>query len=259
MKALITGASSGIGKAISIELSLQGYDLILVARNIQKLNELKNQINTHVEVIGMDISKEENCYDLYQNHKDVDILVNDAGLGDCGHFDQTSLEKDIQIIHTNIIGLHTLTKLYLQNMKEKDSGIILNVASIGGFMPGPLMATYYASKAYVVRLSEAIREELKKEKSDVQISLLCPGPVNTHFNQVANVQFSLDGLSSEYVARITIKRLFKGKFYIIPGWKIKIAKLAVKIAPTSLVSHFVYRIQKQKIITTPKRRGMYRP
>ena len=132
-------------------------------------------------------------------------------------------------------------------MKEKNHGIILNVASIGGFMPGPLMATYYASKAYVVRLSEAIREELKKEKSDVQISLLCPGPVNTHFNQVANVQFSLDGLSSEYVARITIKQLFKGKFYIIPGWKIKLARLAVKIAPTSLVSHFVYQIQKQKI------------
>ncbi|MDM8194719.1 SDR family NAD(P)-dependent oxidoreductase [Massilimicrobiota timonensis] len=144
MKALITGASSKIGKAIAKELSLRGYDLILVARNIQKLKELQTQINTHIEVVCMDISKEENCYQLYKEYKDINVLINDAGLRDCGYFYQTSLEKDIQMIHTNIIGLHVLTKLYLQDMKEKDHGTILNVASIGGFMPGPLMATYYA-------------------------------------------------------------------------------------------------------------------
>lgn len=144
MKALITGASSQIGKAIAKELSLRGYDLILVARNIQKLKELQTQINTHIEVVCMDISKEENCYQLYKEYKDINVLINDAGLRDCGYFYQTSLEKDIQMIHTNIIGLHVLTKLYLQDMKEKDHGTILNVASIGGFMPGPLMATYYA-------------------------------------------------------------------------------------------------------------------
>ncbi len=144
MKALITGASSEIGKAIAKELSLRGYDLILVARNIQKLKELQTQINTHIEVVCMDISKEENCYQLYKEYKDINVLINDAGLRDCGYFYQTSLEKDIQMIHTNIIGLHVLTKLYLQDMKEKDHGTILNVASIGGFIPGPLMATYYA-------------------------------------------------------------------------------------------------------------------
>ena len=144
MKALITGASLEIGKAIAKELSLRGYDLILVARNIQKLKELQTQINTHIEVVCMDISKEENCYQLYKEYKDINDLINDAGLRDCGYFYQTSLEKDIQMIHTNIIGLHVLTKLYLQDMKEKDHGTILNVASIGGFMPGPLMATYYA-------------------------------------------------------------------------------------------------------------------
>ena len=144
MKALITGASSEIGKAIAKELSLRGYDLILVARNIQKLKELQTQINTHIEVVCMDISKEENCYQLYKEYKDINVLINDAGLRDCGYFYQTSLEKDIQMIHTNIIGLHVLTKLYLQDMKEKNHGTILNVASIGGFMPGPLMATYYA-------------------------------------------------------------------------------------------------------------------
>ncbi|WP_207211283.1 SDR family NAD(P)-dependent oxidoreductase [Massilimicrobiota timonensis] len=144
MKALITGASSEIGKAIAKELSLRGYDLILVARNIQKLKELQTQINTHIEVVCMDISKEENCYQLYKEYKDINVLINDAGLRDCGYFYQTSLEKDIQMIHTNIIGLHVLTKLYLQDMKEKNHGTILNVASIGGFMPGPLMVTYYA-------------------------------------------------------------------------------------------------------------------
>lgn len=144
MKALITGASLEIGKAIAKELSLRGYDLILVARNIQKLKELQTQINTHIEVVCMDISKEENCYQLYKEYKDINVLINDAGLRDCGYFYQTSLEKDIQMNHTNIIGLHVLTKLYLQDMKEKDHGTILNVASIGGFMPGPLMATYYA-------------------------------------------------------------------------------------------------------------------
>ena len=144
MLALITGASSGIGRDMARILSERGYDLILVARNIQKLKELQTQINTHIEVVCMDISKEENCYQLYKEYKDINVLINDAGLRDCGYFYQTSLEKDIQMIHTNIIGLHVLTKLYLQDMKEKDHGTILNVASIGGFMPGPLMATYYA-------------------------------------------------------------------------------------------------------------------
>ena len=247
MKALITGASSGIGKAIAIELSLQGYDLILVARNIQKLNELKNQINTHVEVIGMDISKEENCYDLYQNHKDVDILVNDAGLGDCGHFDQTSLEKDIKMIKTNVIAYHILTKLYLTDMKAKNKGIVLNVASIAGFMPGPLMATYYATKSYVVRLSESIREELNKEKSKVQISILCPGPVATNFNNVANVKFHLREADSMQVAKYAVKKLEKGKFYIVPGIDIKLGKFAAKVVPSNIVSKVTYMVQKRKI------------
>ena len=126
-------------------------------------------------------------------------------------------------------------------------GKILNVASIAGFMPGPLMATYYSTKAYVVRLSEAIREELKKESSKVQISILCPGPVDTNFNKVADVQFALKGLSSEYVAKYTTDKLFKGKFYIVPGWKIKLAKFGAKIAPNTLVAKICYNMQKRKI------------
>lgn len=247
MKALITGASSGMGRDMAKILSQKGYDLILVARDEKKLEEVKKQLKTETKIVVMDISKEENCKKIYEENKDIDILINNAGFGDCGHFEETSLDKDIQMIHTNIIAYHILTKLYLKEMIKKDSGKILNVASIAGFMPGPLMATYYSTKAYVVRLSEAIREELKKESSKVQISILCPGPVDTNFNKVADVQFALKGLSSEYVAKYTTDKLFKGKFYIVPGWKIKLAKFGAKIAPNTLVAKICYNMQKRKI------------
>lgn len=247
MRALITGASSGIGRDIAKELSQKGYDLILVARNLEKLNEVKEKLETNIETVSMDISNPENCKQLYEKYKDIDILVNNAGFGDCGYFDKTNLEKELQMINTNIVAYHILTKLYLKDMKAKNSGKILNVASIAGFMPGPLMATYYSTKAYVVRLSEAIREELKKESSKVQISILCPGPVDTNFNKVADVQFALKGLSSEYVAKYTTDKLFKGKFYIVPGWKIKLAKFGAKIAPNALVAKICYNMQKRKI------------
>ena len=247
MRALITGASSGIGRDIAKELSQKGYDLILVARNLEKLNEVKEKLETNIETVSMDISNPENCKQLYEKYKDIDILVNNAGFGDCGYFDKTNLEKELQMINTNIVAYHVLTKLYLKDMKAKNSGKILNVASIAGFMPGPLMATYYSTKAYVVRLSEAIREELKKESSKVQISILCPGPVDTNFNKVADVQFALKGLSSEYVAKYTTDKLFKGKFYIVPGWKIKLARIGAKLAPASFVAKISYNMQKRKI------------
>ena len=247
MKALITGASSGIGRDMARELSKKGYDLVLVARDLEKLNEVKKELKTKIEIVCMDISDVDNCKKLYEQYKDIDILINNAGFGDCGYFSKTNLEKEVSMINTNIIAYHVLTKLYLQTMKQKNSGKILNVASIAGFMPGPLMATYYATKNYVVRLSEAIREELNKQKSKVQISILCPGPVDTNFNKVADVEFALKGLSSEYVAKYGIKNFLKGKFYIIPGWKIKLAKIGCKIASTNLVSKISYNMQKRKI------------
>ena len=247
MKALITGASSGIGRDIAINLSKKGYDLILVARDLEKLNEVKSKLHTNVEVVSMDVSNAENCKELHEKYQNIDILVNNAGFGDCGYFTKTSLDKELKMIDTNIVAYHVLTKLYLQDMKQKNSGKILNVASIAGFMPGPLMATYYSTKAYVVRLSEAIREELRREKSNVQISILCPGPVNTKFNKVADVQFALKGLSSEYVAKYAVDKLFKGKFYIVPGWKIKLARFGAKIAPNNFVAKICYNMQRRKI------------
>ncbi|MFQ8785639.1 MAG: SDR family NAD(P)-dependent oxidoreductase [Clostridia bacterium] len=247
MKALITGASSGMGRDMAKILSQKGYDLILVARDEKKLEEVKKQLKTETKIVVMDISKEENCKKIYEENKNIDILINNAGFGDCGHFEETSLDKDIQMIHTNIIAYHILTKLYLKEMIKKDSGKILNVASIAGFMPGPLMTTYYSTKNYVVRFSESIREELRRKKSKVQISILCPGPVDTNFNKVADVEFALKGLSSEYVAKYAINKFFKGKFYIVPGWKIKLARIGVKLAPASFVAKISYNMQKRKI------------
>ena len=250
MKALITGASSGLGRDMARTLSKKGYDLVLVARDGQKLEKVKKELernNVNIETIVTDLSIEENCIDIHKKVKNVDILINNAGFGDCGDFTKTSLEKEIKMIETNIIAYHILTKLYLIDMKEKGSGKILNVASIAGFMPGPLMATYYATKAYIVRLSEGIREELKKEKSNVQISILCPGPVSTNFSKVANVKFHIREANSQKVADYAIKNMEKGKFYIVPGLDVKLAKIGAKLAPSPLISKITYMIQKRKI------------
>ena len=195
----------------------------------------------------MDLSSEENCKKIHKKVQNVDILINNAGFGDCGDFAKTSLEKDINMIKTNIMAYHILIKLYLADMKQRNSGKILNVASIAGFMPGPLMATYYATKNYVVKLSEAIREELKKEHSKVQISILCPGPVETNFNKVANVDFHLREADSMQIAKYAIRKLEKGKFYLVPGIDVKIAKIGAKLLPTTIISKFAYMAQKRKL------------
>lgn len=249
MKALITGASSGIGRDISRELAKRGYDLILVARNIDKLNEVKSSIqNVNVEIIQMDLSIYENCKKLYAQveNEEIDILINNAGFGVFGKFDETDLDKEIQLINTNIMAVHALIKLFLQNMKKRDKGYILNVASIAGFMPGPLMAAYYSSKSYVVKLSESIREELRKDKSNVKIGILCPGPVDTNFNNVANVKFNTKSLTSEYVARYTVNKMLKNKFYIVPGTQIKLLRIIAKIVPDNIISKFSYKAQERK-------------
>ena len=251
MKALITGASSGIGRDMARVLASKGYHLVLVARNEEELRklakELKETNQIEAEIISMDLSVVENCKELHKKVQDIDILINNAGFGDCGNFTKTSLEKEISMINTNIVAYHILMKLYLIDMKAKGNGKILNVASIAGFMPGPLMSTYYATKSYIVRISESIREELKKEKSKVQISILCPGPVSTNFNKVANVKFHMREANSMKVAKYAIKKMEQGKFYIVPGMDVKLAKIGAKLAPTPLISKITYVVQKRKL------------
>ena len=246
MKILITGASSGIGRDIAREFASEDNELILVARDEEKLNELKESLKCKTQVVSMDLSIEENCIKLHEIAKDVDILVNNAGFGLFGNFTQTDLQSELNMIKTNITAVHILTKLYLKDMKEKDKGYILNVASIAGFLPGPLMATYYATKSYIVRLTQAIKEELKKEKSNIKVGLLCPGPTATNFFKNANVKFSLKTRNSEYVAKCAVKGIMKNKFLIIPGIDIKLGIRGSKLVPDSILAKIAYKIQKRR-------------
>ncbi len=251
LKALITGASSGIGRDMARELAKRAYDLVLVAKDKQRLDCLAQELiktnSIRVDTIAMDLSLIENCKELHRRVKNVDVLINNAGFGECGDFTKTSLDKEIDMIHTNIVAYHVLMKLYLIDMKKRGYGKVLNVASIAGFMPGPLMSTYYATKAYIVRISESVREELKREKSKVEISILCPGPVNTNFDKVANVEFHLRQASSKKVAKIAIQKMEQGKFYIVPGLDVKFAKVGAKLLPSSFISKITYVIQKRKV------------
>lgn len=248
MKALITGASSGIGRDMARVLSDKGYDLILVARNEKSLNELKDKLKTNIEVISMDLSNVENCKKLYEQVKDknIDILINNAGFGDIGAFRKTDLDKELSMINLNIKAVHILTKLFIDDFIKRDSGYILNVSSSASFQPGPLMATYYSTKAYVTHLTLAIYEELKHMKSKVKVSCLCPGPVDTNFNQVANCEFKVKSLPSEYVAKYAINKMLKNKLLIIPGVNIKLAYLFGRFIPTKLKLKITYNIQYRK-------------
>lgn len=249
MKALITGASSGIGRDMARELAKRGCDLILVARRVNRLEEIKNEITgVSVETIECDVSTEENCIKLYNSVKDkgVDMLVNNAGFGLAGEFLSTDLNKELNMIKTNVVAVHMLTKLFLKDFAEKDRGIILNVASSAAYMAGPYLSTYYATKNYVRRLTEAVYQELKEKNSNVSVSVLCPGPVNTEFNDVANVKFALKGLSSEYVARYAIEKALKGKLYIIPGLQMKLGVFLLRFIPNKLMLKISAHIQKKK-------------
>lgn len=248
MLALITGASSGIGADMARILSDKGYDLILVARNKRKMEVLSKELKTNVEIIPMDISSTYNCTELYNlvKKKNIDVLINNAGFGLFGEFTNTKLDKELDMIELNVKTVHTLTKLFLKDFVKKDKGYILNVASSAAFMPGPLMATYYATKAYVLHLTESINEELRRKRSNVYIGALCPGPVNTNFNKVAGVSFNLDSLESYDVAKYAINNMFKKKVVIIPGIKIKLGVFTLRLLPRSFVRKIAYKIQKNK-------------
>ena len=239
MKALITGASSGIGKEMAIYLSEQGIELVLVAREKEKLEEVQKQVKTKCQIICMDLGDAENCINLYKQVGKVDILINNAGFGTCGDFTETDLITELNMISTNVCAVHTLTKLFLADMKENNSGYILNVSSIAGFLPGPKMAAYHASKAYVLKLTQSIYEELKQEGYNIKISALCPGPIKTPFLEKANVKFKTKLMTSKYVAEYAIDNMFKGKYMIIPGGSNKAIRFLSKIVPEKIAGKIV--------------------
>ena len=248
MKALITGATSGIGLAMAKYCNSLKIDLVLVGRNKEKLEEIVAdfQVETKLIILDLkDISKIKELYILTKND-DIDILINNAGFGLFGEFKETDLNKELEMIDVNIKAVHLLTKLFLKDMVKKDKGYILNVASAAGFGPGPLMATYYATKAYILNFSEAISYELKKSNSNVKISILCPGPVATNFNDVAGVSFASKPLTSQYVSKYAIDNMFKGKVIIIPGFNIKLITFLRRLAPRNLILNITYHFQRKK-------------
>ncbi len=256
MKALITGASSGMGRDMARYLLELNYDLILVSHSQKRLEESFKKYKDHVKMYTFDLTKEEDCVELYKKtrHEKIDILINNAGFGDTGNFSETNLQKELDMINLNVKAYHILTKLFLRDFIKRDYGRILNVASLAGFMPGPYMATYYATKSYIVNLSLAIAEELKIDKSHVKISIFCPGPVSTNFSNVANVKFNLPSLPSEYASKIAIDGMFQDKLVIVPP-NMKLNHLLAKIMPTNIVLKVTSLVQeRQSTIDEPNKK-----
>ena len=248
MLALITGASSGIGKDMARILAKKGYDLILVARRKERMLELKKELGTNITVIPMDLSIEDNCFKLYEKvrNKKIDVLINNAGFGLFGEFVKTDLDTELKMIDLNVKSYHILTKLFLQDFVKRDQGYILNVCSSAGFMAGPRLSTYYATKNYVTKLTMAINEELRISKSHVTVSALCPGPVATEFNQVAHGKFAIREASSYEVAKYAIDKLFQQKMIIVPTFMMKLTLFFNRFAPYRLSLYIAYQIQKRK-------------
>lgn len=249
MKILITGASSGIGRDMARYLATQGHELILVARRKDRLEQLKEELdNIKVTIVSMDLAKESNVYKLYERFKDdnIDFLINNAGFGLFGLFHETDLDTELKMIDLNIKCYHILTKLFLQDFVKRNYGYILNVCSSAGFMAGPRLNTYYATKNYITKLTMAINEELRQMKSNVVISALCPGPVSTEFNEVAHGKFSVKEANSQMVAKYAIDKTFERKMIIIPTIRMKIAVFGIRLIPYRLQLILAYHIQKRK-------------
>lgn len=250
MKALITGASSGIGKEMAIYLDELGCDLILVAHEKEKLEEVQAQLKGNVKLVVVDLSNEKQVKDLYMviKQENIDILINNAGFGLFGNYEEVDLKRELEMIDVNIKAVHILTRMVLKDMIRKDRGYILNVASSAGLLKGgPLMSTYYATKGYVVDFSLATYEELRRNKSNVHISVLCPGPVATNFNKVAGVKFNLKSLNARDVARYAINKMYKDKkLIIVPGTSTKLGIFLTRLIPTKLLLKITYNIQRKK-------------
>ena len=258
MYALVTGASAGIGREIAKYLAIKGYDLILTARSEDKLQELRDQIlkkfpEKKVLVIPADLSEREECRRLYREvrekagRENIDFVVNNAGMGVYGYFLETDLEKELQLIDLNVTSVHLLSKLFLRDMVRNGHGVLLNVGSCAGFMAGPTFSSYYASKNYVVRLTEAIHEELRRLHSSVRVSCLCPGPTATDFNPKSGVKVSGKQISARQVAREGVEGALKGKMIVIPGRKMNAVVTISRLLGEHLSTRVNYTLQVKKM------------
>jgi len=246
--ALVTGASGGIGYALAKVFAHEGYNLVLVSRNEERLLQRAEEISTTcgvtVTVIAADLSLPTGPVEVYRELRfhgiPVDVLVNNAGFAVHGYFAATDWQEELSMIQCNLVSLTRLTKLFLSEMLARGEGKILNVASTAAFQPGPLMAVYYATKAYVLSFSGALREELRG--SGVTVTALCPGPTRTNFPRRAKAHhirlFQGRLADPATVARAGYDSLVVGKAVVIPGWLHKAGAIAVRIFPRSVVRRF---------------------
>jgi short-subunit dehydrogenase len=257
MYALVTGASAGIGLEITRYLAQKGYDLIITARREDRLQKLREQIlekypNQKVIVIAADLSKREECGRLFTEScaqagsHNIDFVVNNAGMGVYGLFLDTDLEKELTLIDLNVTSVHILSKLFLREMVKNGHGVLLNVGSCAGFTSGPTFSSYYASKNYVVRLTEAIHEELRQAHSPVKVCCLCPGPVDTAFNKNSGVAVSGKQITAKQAAREGVDGALAGRMIVIPGIKMKLVTVGSHLLGEHLSTVINYHIQKKK-------------
>jgi len=248
MTALITGASEGMGRDMALILAQLGYDLILVSRSEAKLWKVALECGGKAKVITLDLSVAKNARSLYEQTKDlgVDILINNAGFGAYGEFASTDLDSELNMIDLNIKALHILTKLFVRDFIARDSGTILNVASLAAFYAGPLHAGYYASKSYVLHLTEAIYEELRRKGSKVTVCCFCPGPVRTAFNDKAGAGKAIVGIDSSRAAAYAIRQMLKKKLIIMPDWRLRAMTVLQRFLPIKAQLKLTYWFQMKR-------------
>ena len=254
--ALITGASSGIGLELAHLFAQDGYRLVLVARNRTALrllgDDLQSRYDVTVRIAPKDLahpaSPDELYHELQESGVVLDVLVNNAGFGAAGAFQQTKWTDEAEMIQVNITALTHLTKLFLPQIRARE-GKLLNVASTAAFQPGPFMSVYYASKAYVLSFSEALAEE--SIGTGMTVTCLCPGPVRTNFQKRAYLQgtammHSPLTVDVREVARIGYEGMKQGRRIVIPGWKNRMLAESVRLAPRNLLTRVVRRLQEKK-------------
>jgi short-subunit dehydrogenase len=250
---LITGASSGIGYELAKVFAEKGYNIVLVARRENILNEMAEKIlkcyGVKTKVIQKDLTKINAAKEVFNEVKksniNIDILVNNAGIGSCGFFHEIELKKHIDTININITALTELTRLFVKDMIERKQGKILNVASTGAYQPGPIIAVYYATKAYVLSFSEAICNELKHY--NITVTALCPGTTSTEFSKNAGKCDLKNAMNPRKVAEIAYDGLMKGKKVVVPGILNKFLVFLSKITPRSILANIVKKIQSNAI------------
>lgn len=246
MRALITGASSGIGRKLAIELANKGYDLILIARRIERLKEIQDMFNKQdILIFQTDLLDQNQTKQLLIeiNTLKIDLWINNAGFGKVGVSTSIDLQDEMDMIELNIKRLHHLTRFAIDHMTE---GKIINISSMASYIPTPKLASYAASKAYVTSYSEALNYELKKQKKNIKVITVSPGPVHTEFGKVAGSNQKLKSMPVEKCVHHILKGINKNKSTIIPGFKMKLLKLFIRFFPKKLILYTAYKIQSRK-------------